>query len=148
MRVENPVLAISMRKTRKIRFWIQMLVLTGTAVCAFALFSAPPVVRGGSTTQPSSLSASSSPPIQMQTYEGMITDTRCSAKHSATIGLAASNCVIACVHSGERFALVDGDAESVRDGDTVALKKAAGQRVRIVGSVSGTKIAVTSVTIN
>jgi|HubBroStandDraft_2_1064218.scaffolds.fasta_scaffold55029_2 hypothetical protein len=136
------------RKIRKARFWIEMLALTGAAICAFALFSAPPAVRGGAAGQLSASSAGLSSSGEMHAYEGMITDTRCGAKHSATIGLAASNCVTVCVHGGEGFALVDGDTVYALDGETAELKRAAGQRVRIIGSVRGNRIAVASVSIN
>jgi len=81
-----------------------------------------------------------------QTYEGMITDTRCGAKHSAAMGLAASDCARACVHAGEHFVLVRGDNLYTLEGDPAALKQLAGQRVRIVGILNGQKISVSSVT--
>jgi hypothetical protein len=75
----------------------------------------------------------------------MITDAHCGAKHSAAIGKAAADCVRVCVHGGEQFALIDGEAIYLLDGDLVALKKVAGERVRIVGTLSGNKISVASV---
>jgi hypothetical protein len=80
-----------------------------------------------------------------QSYEGMITDTRCGAKHSAAIGLAAADCTRACVHGGEQFALVDGDNVYVLEGEVGAVKRMAGQRVRIVGTLNGNKISVSTV---
>jgi len=88
----------------------------------------------------------SSSAASTQTYEGMITDTRCGAKHSAVIGLAASDCARACVHAGEQFVLVQGDNLYTLEGDSAALKQVAGQRVRIVGILNGQKISVSSVT--
>jgi hypothetical protein len=76
----------------------------------------------------------------------MITDTRCGAKHSAAIGQTATKCTVACVRGGEQFVLIDGDSVYLLEGDVAALKQVAGQRVRIVGTLNGTKIAVTSVT--
>jgi hypothetical protein len=49
------------------------------------------------------------------------------------------------VYAGEQFVLVDGETTYVLDGDVVALKRVAGQRVRIVGTLNGKKISVTSV---
>jgi hypothetical protein len=49
------------------------------------------------------------------------------------------------VHGGEQFALVDGDALYLIEGDPAVLKVAAGQRVRISGILSGKKISVSSV---
>lgn len=83
--------------------------------------------------------------VSGQNYEGMITDTRCGAKHSAEIGLAASNCTRVCVHAGEHFVLVDGDNLYLLEGDSQALKHLAGERVRIVGILNGNKLFVSSV---
>jgi hypothetical protein len=49
------------------------------------------------------------------------------------------------VRAGEQFVLIDGDKVYLLDGDLMALKQVAGQRVRIVGTLDGTKIAVRSV---
>jgi hypothetical protein len=92
---------------------------------------------------PAQSGSSSAAPTQ--SYEGMLTDTRCGAKHSAAIGKAAADCARVCVHGGERFALVDGDNVYVLEGDLEPLKRMAGQRVRIVGSLNGNTIAVSSV---
>jgi len=75
----------------------------------------------------------------------MITDTRCNAKHSAVIGLAASDCTRTCVHSGEHFALLDGDAVYTLQGEEDSLKKLAGERVKITGTLTGSQISVASV---
>jgi hypothetical protein len=83
--------------------------------------------------------------VESQTYDGMITDTHCGAKHSAAIGLAAADCTRVCIHSGEEFALIDGDKVYVLSGDRDALKRIAGQRVKIVGTLNGNTISVSSV---
>jgi len=83
--------------------------------------------------------------VQPQTYDGVITDTHCEAKHSAPLAESAAECTRVCVHSGERFALVDGDKLYVLEGEPVALKRAAGERVRIAGTLNGNTISVTSV---
>ncbi len=80
-----------------------------------------------------------------QAFEGMVTCSRCEAKHSAALSQPADVCVRTCVHGGAKFALVNSDATYVLDGDMAALKKVAGQRARIVGSLSGTTIKVSSV---
>ncbi|MCU1300775.1 MAG: hypothetical protein JWQ87_1059 [Candidatus Sulfotelmatobacter sp.] len=87
-----------------------------------------------------------SPALSSQSYEGVITDTRCGAKHSAAIGMAAADCTRVCVHGGEQFALVDGDNVYVLEGNLQQLKRMAGQRVRILGNLNGTKISVSAVT--
>jgi hypothetical protein len=81
-----------------------------------------------------------------QTYEGVVTDTHCGAKHSAAIGKTAADCARACVHGGEEFALVDGDTIYRLEGDQMLLKRVAGQRVRVVGTLKGNRLTVTSIT--
>jgi hypothetical protein len=78
-------------------------------------------------------------------YEGMITDTRCGAKHSVAIAKTAADCTLACVHAGEQFALISGDQVYVLRGDVGLLKPYAGQRVRVFGTLNGRTISVTSV---
>ena len=102
-------------------------------------------VQSSSIQSSSIQSSSEASPPQPQNYDGVITDTRCGAKHSAAIGQSAADCTRACVHSGERFALVDGDRTYALEGESEALKHAAGERVRIVGTLSGSTISVASV---
>jgi hypothetical protein len=59
--------------------------------------------------------------------------------------MSAADCTRACVHSGERFALVDGEKTYILEGDEAALKRMAGQRVKIVGTLNGGTISVSSV---
>ena len=75
----------------------------------------------------------------------MITDTRCGAKHSAVIGKTAADCTVACVRGGQQFILVDGETIYLLEGDLVVLKRVAGQRARISGTLNGKKISVTSI---
>jgi hypothetical protein len=86
-----------------------------------------------------------SPSPTARAFEGMITDTRCGAKHPATVAATATNCTLACVRGAEQFVLVDGDTTYLLEGDVMVLKRGAGQRVRIVGTLNGRKISVTSV---
>lgn len=59
--------------------------------------------------------------------------------------MTASDCTRSCVHAGEHFVLVDGDAVYTLEGEEALLKKLAGQRVKILGRLSGNQIAVASV---
>lgn len=146
----NPVM-----KTFKIRFGLKILALTIAIACASAIFiaSVGAGARAGYNEPKSALSAQSSavqselvrPDVNQQTYEGIITDTHCSAKHSAAFGKTAADCTRACVHSGEQFALVDGDKMYVLEGKPAALKRAAGARVKIAGTLTRDTISVTSV---
>jgi hypothetical protein len=128
----------------RLRFWVQTIALVSVIALAFALVIATlGAVAGAAAGEPES--GQSSPSSSAQTFEGMITDTRCGAKHSATLGGTATNCTLACVRGGEQFVLVDGDTTYLLEGDVMVLKRGAGQRVRIVGTLNGKKISVTSV---
>jgi hypothetical protein len=150
----------------KVRLWVEMLAIVSLIACAAALviatvgstadaaagepetaLAAEPRQSSASPTQSSSPEASPVQPqnVQPQNYDGVITDTRCGAKHSAAIGQSAADCTRACVHGGERFALVDGDKMYALEGEVAGLKHSAGERVRIVGRLNGNTISVASV---
>jgi len=126
------------------RFWIETIALVSVIACAFALVIATlGAVAGTAAGEPESGQSTLAPTAR--TYEGMITDTRCGARHSAAIGGTAAACALACVHAGEQFVLVDGDTTYSLEGDVIVLKRVAGQRAKIVGTVNGRKISVTSI---
>lgn len=128
------------------RFWFETVALVCGIACALALlFAALGAVAGAAAGEPESGQAGASSVVRVQTFEGLLTDTQCGAKHSAAMGKAPADCTRACVHGGEQFALVDGDALYVIEGDLPTLKGAAGQRVRISGTLNGKKISATSV---
>jgi hypothetical protein len=134
------------------RFGVGVLVVVGVLVCGLTLLYALPHVRAGvvpsGQESASPAPAPSTPPsdAHSQSFDGIITDTHCGAKHSAAVGLSAGDCTRTCVHSGEHFALVDGDKTYALEGDEAILKKVAGERVKIVGTLTDKTIAVTSVT--
>ena len=128
------------------RVWIGIIALVSTTACALALLIATLGAFAGVASGETESSQTAPPSsVQRRTYEGMITDAHCGAKHSADMGKTAADCTRACVHGGERFALVDNEAAYLLDGDLVALKRAAGQRVRILGTLNGNTISVASV---
>jgi hypothetical protein len=130
----------------KARFCLKSVALIGAIACVLVLVIATPGDVAGRTSEVlASGQSGPSSPIPLETYEGIITDTHCSAKHSAVIGKTAADCTILCVRAGEQFALVDGDTTYILDGDLVALKRVAGQRVKITGALSGGKISVTAI---
>jgi hypothetical protein len=144
----EPIVAM---KTAKARFWIEILALTSSIACAFALLLAVlGTVTGAAdaaspSVRPESSSSAASDSPASDSYEGIITDTHCGAKHSAAVGMTAADCTRVCVHSGEHFALVDGDKAYTLEGDLPALKQLAGQRAKVVGTLSGNTISVASV---
>lgn len=124
-------------------FWISIIGIGSSIACALALFiaslgAAAGVVVSDESTQTSTASS------EEQTYEGLITDTRCGAKHQPAIARSAADCARVCVHGGAQFALIDGDKAYVLDGNLQLLKRIAGQRARIVGSLNGNTITVSS----
>lgn len=120
----------------------------GSAVaCALALLMASLGAAGAAAAEKTESGESEqSFANRQQTYDGVITDTHCGAKHSADAGKTAGDCTLACVHGGERFSLVDGDRMYVVEGEPATLKRVAGQRVRVIGTLHGKTISVASVT--
>jgi uncharacterized low-complexity protein len=128
----------------KTSFWFETIAMISAIACILALGIAALGALAGTAVAaaPSQSNTTASP---QKSYEGMITDTHCGAKHSATIGKTASDCTLVCVHGGEQFALVDGETVYSLDGEPAALKQVAGQRVKIVGTLNGNKLSVASV---
>jgi hypothetical protein len=132
--------------SRRARFWIETIVLVcGIAFALALLFAALGAVAGAVAGEPESGQRESPSAVHLQIFEGVLTDTQCGARHAAAMGKAPADCTRACVHGGEQFALVDGDALYVIEGDPLVLKAAAGERVRISGILNGKKISVSSV---
>jgi hypothetical protein len=126
-------------------FWFATIAMIGAVACILALGIAALGAIAGTAV---AVTAPGPPDSQVSSekyYEGIITDTRCGAKHSAAIGKTAADCTLACIHSGEHFALVDGETVYSLDGDLAALKRVAGQRVKVAGSLNGNKLSVTSI---
>lgn len=130
----------------KIRhFWIEIISLCTAIACGLALLIALGVAAVAAAKPAPSQAAASSPPPPQQAYEGVITDAHCGAKHQPSMSKSAAECARSCVHTGSRFALVDGDKTYILSGDMERLKRAAGLRVKVVGMLSGDTIAVSSI---
>ena len=52
-----------------------------------------------------------------QTFDGVITDSHCGAKHVTDTGQSAAGCTRLCVKSGSGYALVSGETVFVLNGD-------------------------------
>lgn len=125
------------------RVWIEI-VIYGTAIaCAVALLIATLGVAAGAAAEEVGPQAKAA--FGAKAYEGIVTCSRCGAKHSASIGQTATVCVRVCVHGGAQFSLVSADSMYLLEGNSDALKKLAGQRARVVGSLQGKTIRVASV---
>jgi len=137
------------------RFWIEMFVMVTAIACVLALLIAilgmaagaaakdpDPTPGQQSATRPAATRASA---ISAETYEGMISDRRCGAKHSAKLSRMAADCTLLCIRDGEQFVLVNGEKMYTLEGDPVALKHAAGERVTIIGTRNRNTISVLSI---
>ena len=125
-------------------YWIEIVSLCTAIACGLALL----IVLGVSGVAAVAVAQSStaSPTPTPETYEGVVTDTHCGAKHQASIRKNAADCARSCVHAGSQFALVDGDKTYILTGDPERLKDAAGRRVKVLGTLSGETIAVALIT--
>ena len=144
-----------MKIKRTNRVWVEIVVLATAIACGiallFATLGAAAGAAGGETNVGDTpvgaarVQQDQQPPPVEQTYLGMVTCSRCGAKHSADLAQSATRCVRVCVHSGAGFALVDDDVTYLLDGDLNSLKELAGQRARVVGSLNGKTIRISSV---
>lgn len=80
-----------------------------------------------------------------RTFSGMITDSRCGARHRMTSGKSSTECVRSCVRNGAKYVLVDGEKIYALRGDPAQFEKMAGERVNIVGMLEGDTIKVQTV---
>ena len=129
-------------------YWIEIVSLCTAIACGLALLivlGVAAVVLGVAAVAAAQSSAPPPAPPQ-ESYEGVVTDTHCGAKHQASIRKNAADCARSCVHAGSQFALVDGDKTYILTGDPERLKDAAGRRVKVVGTLSGETIAVALIT--
>jgi hypothetical protein len=131
---------------RRNRVWIEI-VLLGTAIaCALALLLATlGAAAGVAAGEVGVRQDTPQETTKAQTYDGMVTCSRCGAKHSADLRQTAASCTRACVSGGAGFVLVDADETYVLDGDLNILKRFAGQRASIIGTLNGKTIRVSSV---
>ena len=130
-----------------IRPWFGIVTLSFAVALALALVigALGTVLGGAETSLPMQASEPSAGPGRQQTYEGMVTDSRCGAKHQSSIGKTATDCTRACVHAGSQFALVVGENTYLLEGSPIELKQAAGLRSTITGTLRGNTITVFSV---
>ena len=123
---------------RNYRVWIEILLL-GTAIAvALALLIATLGAAAGEAAQEDSLSTT------QQSYDGMVTCSRCGARHSGVLGHTAADCARNCVRGGASFVLVKPDVTYVLDGDLGVLGGLAGRRARVVGELNGRTIRISS----
>ena len=123
--------------------WMEILLLgTAVAVASAILLALVAAGAGVAIGQASPVG----PAVSGQSFEGMITCSRCGAKHQPLLDQSATTCVRVCVHGGASFALIDDESVYLLDGDLASLKKLAGQRAHVIGRRAGNTITVTSIT--
>ncbi|HEV2398370.1 MAG TPA: hypothetical protein VGS27_15615 [Candidatus Sulfotelmatobacter sp.] len=133
------------------RFWIEIVVLGTLVACILALLIATVGAAAGAASdenvtgqQTQAQPAPNEGPHGQEVFQGMVTCSRCGARHPAALDRSASNCVRTCVHAGSSFALIEDESIYILQGDAILLKKLAGQRAEIVGTRSGQVIHVSS----
>lgn len=143
----------------KHRTWFSLLsYCTLMAVGAALLFAI--VVAGGSValashqgnneqeaTDLSAQQASELPGSETQAatrFSGMITDSRCRARHMRKSNQTAEECARACYRKGASYVLVDGSRTYMLIGGDEALNKLVGQRVTVTGRQQADSILVDS----
>jgi hypothetical protein len=80
-----------------------------------------------------------------KTVSGVITDSRCGAKHTSDSGKSSAECTRGCVRHGAEYVVVNGDTAYVLQGNRTVLDSFAGQRVQVNGTVNGETLKVISV---
>jgi hypothetical protein len=132
------------------RVWIEIVMFATAIACALALLfatlgAAAGVAAGEVSVRQQAPAIKQVPAATDRAYEGMVTCSRCGAKHSAALGQTATTCIRLCMHGGAQFALVDADMTYLLDGDLSVLNKLAGRRAHVVGALHGRTIRISSV---
>jgi hypothetical protein len=78
-------------------------------------------------------------------YNGMITDSRCGARHRMNSDKTSAECAHSCARNGASYVLVDGEKIYALAGDLTPLEKLAGERVNVSGIIEGDTITVKDV---
>ena len=83
------------------------------------------------------------PLVPAQTFSGMITDADCRSRHTDP-KMSAAECTRMCVRNGSRYVMVNGDKNYELTGAHQQFGELAGQRVSLIGVLSGDAIRVSS----
>ena len=139
MSLASPERHLSMKTYR---VWIEIALLGIGISLALALLLASLGAAAGVAVGQVAPSGTTS----LQSYDGMITCSRCGARHVPARNQSAATCARTCVHAGAAYDLIEGDSVYVLDGDLVYLKRFAGKRAHVVGTRRGNIIKVLSAT--
>ncbi|MFZ0733996.1 MAG: hypothetical protein WAM79_16870 [Candidatus Sulfotelmatobacter sp.] len=125
------------------KVWIEIIVAGTTVSLALALVMVILGAAAGAASQQETLQPPK-PSANAQMFDGLVTCSKCGAKHSERMGQSASTCARVCVRGGAKFALVNADSLYLLDGNLSLLKRLAGERAQIVGTLHGSTIHVVS----
>lgn len=129
---------------RNHRLWIEIILLATAIACGLALLIATLGAAAGASEREAA-ARQETPSTTEQAYEGMVTCSRCGARHSAALGQTAADCARHCVRHGANFTLVGTDGTYNLSGDLSILGRLAGQRARVVGELNGNTIRISAV---
>ena len=132
--------------------WLSLIVscvlMSVGAAVAFAIIvaagSAALADRQNPDSEPQAQQQAISPASPGESYQGVVTDSRCGARHKRNSRLNPTECARLCVREGSRYILVDGNRRYKLMGSQEALEKFAGQRIRVSGMRQGETIQVSS----
>lgn len=135
-----------MKKTE--RSWASLLaffvvVTLGSSLIFAAVFAGVTAVLAGGESAQISDNQPVDPLLPGQTFSGVISDSRCGARHTNS-GNSASECARMCVRNGSTFVIVNGDTRYELTGTPGQFDKLAGQRVHLTGVLRGGTIQVSS----
>jgi hypothetical protein len=132
------------------RSWISLigscLLMAVGAALAFAVIVAAgsAALAGRQSSEEPHLTSPAIPEIAPSVYQGVVTDSRCGARHLKNSHLSPAECARLCVRQGVSYVLVDGNRRYKLVGSEEALDKFAGQRIRVSGMRQGETIQVSS----
>ena len=122
-------------------FWFQTIGLGVTVAVLFAiaiaLVTATAVLAFGQKDSPDT--------PEVRTISGMLTDSKCGARHPRNSGMSVAQCTLFCIKQGASWALVDGDVVYIIKGDSPNYDKLAGERVTLTGLIDGNNVQVKSI---
>ena len=132
------------------RSWISLLgfclfTAIGAALALAMIFAGGSVALAGHQAEAAQVSQSSPESglrLSGTRFTGMITCSRCRARHMRNSRMSSEQCAHACVRAGAMYVLIDGDRSYVLVGDNEVVGKFAGQRINITGTRQGDAILV------
>jgi hypothetical protein len=83
-------------------------------------------------------------PAPGTSFSGVVTDSRCGARHMRNSGMNPAECARYCVRKGAHYVLVDGERRYTLSGNDSALEKLVGSRANVTGTRQGDSILVSA----